>query len=332
MSTAIREINDGTLAANFNASGRRGIDARRRRFALNPGIYHAMLDPRESGRQEILLPSGLLAFRTTPMVNDDYDNALKNGSNPNARGGQVQEDVTAAHFLANALIRYSEDGMRELPSLTLMDDPLPNEKGNVTKEQFRKSAQGYFAALWPSFADVGHQCPHELKECATCRLWLLVGDDSDNPRLHESILERTSKLEDQDKVNELWGEIVAVETAFLASCETRWAAIVGELADRKTGAPAIAKLGPGEHHIRRNLHAIEPSEAATAAGFGMEVAAGQSEGFEKLAQAMRESGGRGDSTEILKMMIERQNKTDDAISLLANSVKALVDKETKEPV
>ncbi len=301
MSTQEVHLKDGTLAANFNASGRGGIDPRRRRFAINPGIYMAMLDPRESGRQEILLPAGLVSFRTASMANDDFENTAKNGHNPNAKGGQINEDFTAQHFLSNYLIRYGEQGGRELTSLTFMDDPVPNEKGNITKEQFRKSAQGYFAALFPSFAEIGHVCPVGLKECVTCRLWLL-GDPDEGETMQDSILELTSKLENQEKVAEIRAEGVGAVKAYMGVCSTTWAAILGELGDRKNGAPAIAKLGPGEHHVRRNLHEVEPSEAATAAGFGMEVAAGQAEGFDKLAQAMRESGGKGDNSEVLALI------------------------------
>lgn len=331
MATAEKYINDGTLAANRFASGFRGIDPRRRRFALNPGIYNCELDQRESGRQDRLLPTGLVTFRTVPMAQEDFDSALKNGGNPNARISQITADFPAAYFLQNALTRFAELGMRELSALTLMDDPLPNEKGKVLKEAFYQSAQGYFAALWPSFADIGHQCPADLKECVTCRLWLL-GDPSGlfREQVDEQIRERTAKLADQDKVLDLWPQIVDSLTGYRDWASNKWGSLVGELADRKTGAPAIAKLGPAEHHIRRNLHEVEPSEAATAAGFGAEVAAGQAEGFKELASAMRESKDGGSSADLMRMMIERQNKTDDALASLAESVKALVDNKATQ--
>lgn len=321
-------INDGTVAANRVASGFRGVDARRRRFALNPGMFMPVLDPRESGRQEHLLPSGLVTFRTASIADDDFENALKNGHNPSARPRQTLVEVPALTFLTNALTRFGEQGMRELSCLTVMDDPQPNDKGNVTKEQFQKSAQGYFAALWPSFADIGHECPHELKECVSCRLWL-IGDPSEGDPMHEALEERASKLADPNKVEELRVEIHECLTAYRTWLEGKWASLMGEMEDRRNGGRGISKLGPGEHHVRRNLHEIEPSEAATAAGFGAEVAAGQTEGFKELAAAMRESKG-GDNSELLKMMIERQNKTDEALASLANSVKTLVDKEASK--
>lgn len=330
MSTAERILNDGTLAGNRFASGFRGIDPRRRRFALNPGIWNCELDQRESGRQDKILPTGLVTFRTVPMAAEDFDGALKNGNNPSARISQITVDFPAVTFLQNALTRYSELGMRELSSLTMMDDPLPNEKGNVVKEALRASAQGYFTALWPSFAEIGHECPADLKECVTCRLWLL-GDPANglfDEQVDERVRERTSKLADQDKVEELWLQVVDSVTVYRDWSLNKWGALVGELADRKTGAPAIAKLGVAEHHIRRNLHEVEPSEAATAGAFGAEVAAGQAEGFKDLAAAMRESKG-GDNSEILKLIVERQNKTDDALASLLGSVKALVDKQAE---
>jgi len=320
-------LQDGTLASNRLASGRAGIDPRQRRFALNPNIYMAMLDPRESGRQEMLLPVGLVTFRTVPMIDDDFDNAERNGKNPSSRNQQIVRDFPAMYFLSNAITRYGELGMRELSCLTLMDDPQPNEHNNVTKEQFRKSAQGYFAALWPSFADIGHQCPADLQECVTCRLWL-IGDPSSGDPMHEALVERADKLADSDKVEELRLQIYDSLTTYQAWLSSKWASLIGEREDRKTGAPGISKFGPGEHHVRKNLHEIEPSEAATAAGFGSEVAAGQAEGFKELAAAMRESKG-GDNAELLRMMIERQNKTDDALASLAESVKALVNKQTE---
>lgn len=329
MSTAQQYLNDGTVAANRVASGFRGVDARRRRFALNPGFFMPVMDPRESGRQEHMLPSGLVTFRTATIADDDFEHALKDGANPKALAQQTMVEVPALTFLANALTRFGEQGMRELSCLAVLDDPEPNEKGNITKEQFNKSAQGYFAALWPSFADIGHQCPEDLKECVSCRLWL-IGDPSDGESMHEALVERTSKLADQGKVAELRLQIVECLTAYRDWLSARWASLLGEMADRKTGNPGIAKLGPGEHHVRKHLHEVEPSEAATAAGFGAEVAAGQAEGFKELASAMRESKG-GDNSDLLRMMIERQDKTDDAIASLAKSVKALVDKQVADP-
>lgn len=339
MSTTIREIqrgiNDGTLASNRLAAGHRGIDPRHRRFALNPNIFNCELDPRESGRQERFLPVGLVTFRTVPMIDDDYDNAERNGKNPSSRNQQIVRDFPAMYFLSNAITRYGELGMRELSCLTLMEDPLPNEKGNITKEQFSRSAQGYFAALWPSFADIGHQCPADLQECVTCRLWL-IGDPANGESMHEALLERASKLADSDKVEELRLQIYESLTTYQAWLSGKWASLVGEREDRKTGAPGISKFGPGEHHVRKNLHEIEPSEAATAAGFGSEVAAGQAEGFKELAAAMREGRSGSDDAELKKMMFERQtqmeerqSKMEGAIMSLAESVKALVDKKTE---
>lgn len=326
MATAEKYLNDGTLAANRFASGFRGIDPRRRRFALQPGIRNCEMDPRESGRQDKVLPTGLVTFRTVPMAQEDFEGALKNGSNPSAKITQITVDQPAVYFMQNASARYAELGLRELSVLTAMDDPIVNDKNRVTKEAFNASAQGYFSALWPSFAEIGHECPAELKECVTCRLWL-IGDPSDDEPMHETILERVSKLADQERVAELVVQVHESLSAYHAWLSNKWAALVGELADRKTGAPAIAKLGPAEQHVHWNLHQNAPSEADTAKEFGQKVADGQKEGFKELASAMRESKG-GDNGEILKLIVERQNKTDDAIASLAQSVKTLVDKQT----
>lgn len=326
MSTTQQILSDGTVAANRVASGFRGVDARRRRFALNPGLFMPVLEPRESGRQEHLLPSGLVTFRTALIADDDFEHALKNGHNLSALPQRTTVEVPALTFLQNALTRFGEQGMRELSCLTMLDDPQPNEKGNVTKEQFQKSAQGYFAALWPAFADIGHLCPHETKECVTCRLWL-IGDPSDPGSMSDVLIERTEKLTDQALVVELRAQIYDCLIAAKTWLEGKWASLLGEMEDRKSGGRGISKLGPGEHHVRRNLHEVEPSEAATAAGFGAEVAAGQAEGFKELASAMRESKPSNDNSELMKMMIERQNKTDDALASLAESVKTLVDKQ-----
>lgn len=320
-------VNDGTLASGA-AAGRRGIDPQRRRFALNPNIYMAMMEARESGRQEVLLPVGLVTFRTTPMVDDDFDNVERNGKNPSARHQSTIRDYPALYFLSNALTRYGELGMRELSCLTMLDDPEKNQHGNVTKDAFNKSAQGYFAALWPSFADIGHQCPYELQECVTCRIWL-IGDPASGESMHEGLEERTAKLADQDKVVELRLQLREALLAHQGWLTGKWAGLLGERDDRKSGGPGLAKFGPGEHHVRKNLHEVEPSEAATAAGFGAEVAAGQAEGFKELAAAMREGKDSGNNADLMRLLIERQNKTDDALASLANSVKALVDKQTE---
>ena len=313
-------LNDGTLAANLNASGTQGIDPRRRRFALNPGIYMAMLEPRESGRQEVLLPSGLIPFRTAQIANDDFDNALKNGHNRSARSRQVVQEIPARDFLRNALIRYAEVGMRELTSLTMMDDPEPNAKGKINKEEFIVSAQGYFAALWPSFADIGHGCPAELDDCVTCRLWL-IGDPEKGEDMQPALLKRIAELDDQRKVVELREEIVDCLKTRLDWLTRKWAELVGELADRKNGAPAIAKLGVAEHHIRRHLHEVEPSESATAASFGAEVARENAEATRELAAAFREGKG-GSSDEVMKLILETQKQQAEILARLAEKLPA----------
>lgn len=301
MSTAFSQmINDGSVAANRTASGIVGIDRRRRRFGLNPGAFRWTLSPRESGQQAPILRVGLLTFRTTPLKVENFDDVMK------VQEGEFQKEIMrdheAAWFAENVKINYEHQGFRELPSLTLLDDPQPNEKGNVTKEQFAKSAQGYFAAIHPAFVEINHVCPMELSECVTCRLELL-GDEA----MSELIAERTARLSDQDCVERLWLEVKESVQAAQDACSTRWAELVGEMGDRKGGNPGIAKLGEAEHHVRRNLHAIEPSEAATAASYGMEVGERQAEGFKEMAAAIREGKDNG-LVDVLKGLVETQKQ------------------------
>lgn len=326
MSTATQYLNDGTLAANRAASGYSGMDPRRRRFALNPGIYLCEVAAGKTGRTSNEIPPGLVTFRSVPLAGDDFTHAEKNGRNPDSRPQRTVEDTPAASFLANYLKEYSEMGAREIPALTAMEDPIPNEHGNVTKAIHQQSAQGYFEALWPSFAEIGHECPEGLKECVTCRLWLL-GDPADGIPAQPAVSERIERLTDQDRAYEAHGQVVDCLKSYYAWLTMKWASLVGEIMDRRGGKQGIAKLGTGEQHVRRNLHEIEPSEAATAREYGNEVAAGQAEGFKDLAAAMRESKG-GDNSDLMRMMIERQNKTDDALESLAKSVKTLVDKQS----
>lgn len=332
MSSAEQYLNDGTVAANRAASGLQGPDPRRRRFALNPGLYMAMLEARESGRQEHLLPVGLVSFRTTQFLEDDFDNALKNGHNPRSKGVQTMVEHTAAEFLGNALIRYGEKGMRELTTLTMMDDPEVNDRNRVTQEAFRNSAQGYFAALWPSFADIGHVCPAGLRECATCRLWL-IGDPEQNEAMHEELAKRAAKLSDQEIVAKLRLELVGSLKVNLDYYTRTWNSIINELGDRKIGGPGLGKLGPGEHHVRRNIHEVEPSEAATAASFGAEVAAANAKATEGLAAAITGSRQSNSNEEVLRLLAERQNRTDAVLDGLTKAVTALVKAQTaKEAV
>lgn len=296
MSTSLSQVyTDGSVAANRTVSGVVGVDRRRRRFGLNPGGYRWDMHPRESGQQGVLLPAGLITFRTAALKVENFDNVGKmvewNQDNPK----EIIREHEAAFFANNVKIKFEDQGFRELPSLTMLDDPSPNEKGNITKEQIAKSAPGYFLAVFPAFVEVGHECPQGLTECVTCRLALL---DSD------IVLERIARLIDPSIGMQVRDECRESVQSYYSFANGRWSELISE----KGSTPGIKKLGEAEHHIRKHLHEIEPSEAATAASFGIEVGAAQAEGFKELAAAMREGKADNGLVEVLKGLMETQKQ------------------------
>lgn len=301
-------IDDGTVASSINASGFRGVDPRRRRFGYNPGIYLMEMEPRESGRQQRIIPEGVLVpFKTAPLtaenfeINVDIDQYQK----------EVIRDFEAAWFINNVRIAYEGKGFRELGSLTVLENP---------------EAYALFNLVHPTFEELELACPFNLQNCVTCRLSLLGENEFS---VSETIQERLSSLPDMGAADGLLAELRDALTTFKSHATEKWASLLGELTQRKDGEPGISKLGPAEHHLRRHLHEHPPEAqgAIVAASFGAEASRAQEEGFKQLAEAFRENKS-GANEEVLVQVVsglqslaqgqqtlaERQAKTDEVLA------------------
>lgn len=340
MSTQV-EIYEGSLASSIQASGVNGVDPRRRRFGYSPGIFQMQLDPTQSGQQQAVMPAGVpIPFRTIPgKMEENFDIAVS----VDEYQKQIYRDALATFFIANVKASYEEFGFRELSSLTMLDDPErePSKEkkdgtvalGKIIPASYTKSAQGYFNAWHPSFAEVGYECPQGLDQCCTCRAWLLGIDfnasgETSEVEMSEVMQARIAKLPDQKIAEELRQQLIESNIAYHQFCMWKWALVTGELEKKHTtGEAGISHLSVAEHHVRRHIHAVAPSEQAAlaASSFGAEVAAANSEGMRELAQAFRESKP-GTSDDVLKAVVETQRQQGQILERLADAV--LKDKAT----
>lgn len=339
MSTAQAQIYDGTVSVA--APGKGGIDPRRRRFGLNPGIYQLQMEAHESGQQQRVLPAGvLIPFRTKPLSVENFDISVK----PEEYIKQKEQDFTAEWFIANVKMIYGEFGFREIECLTLLDDPERNPPkenkdgtvviGEIIPASYARSAHGYFNAVHPSFGEIGYACPQGLSVCVTCRLELLGAPRFDNQdgTAPDWLQVRIDDLPDPELGEELRLALIEPHEVYREFAAFKWALLIGEIEKRSKGEIGIAVLGPAEHHLRNHLHEIAPADIAanTAASYGEEVGRAQSEGMKEIAEAFREGNSSSKTDELLAKIIERQDKTDDVLASLAQTTKQLAKAALKE--
>lgn len=319
------QIYDGTVQVAPNTLD--GVDPRRRRYGYNPNIFQMQAEATDSGQQQRIIPAGLLIpFRTRTLKAENFDIGVKTEEYVK----QVEKDFTAAWFIANVKMLYAEFGFREISCLTMLEDFERDGKGKIVPATFLKSPNGYFDAVHPAFADLGHQCPHNLSVCVTCRLFLLGAPDFENNPdgdVPEWLEPRIEKLPDPNLGEELRQALIEPNQVYEGHARFKWSLLLGEMEKRSKGEIGIAVLGEAEHHLRNNLHEIAPADraAATAAGFGEEVGRAQAEGMKEMAQAFREGGKRDTSDELLARMIERQDKTDEVLASLAQTTQQLAE-------
>lgn len=320
MSTAKRDMDRlmdaGTVAQNLNASGVNGVDPRRRRFLYNPGIYLMLKEPRESGRQHSIIPDGLVRFDTATLKSENFDINV----DPSEYKKEVMKEYSAAWFIRNVDWSFHDQGSRELTALTMLEDPILTTQGKPNLTEFVKSAQGYYNAIHPSFAEVGFECPFGQAVCATCRLSLLGDEDPESVPV--IIRERMDKLPDQTAAEQTRLQLVEANQSYLNYASNRWSTILAEREGKKTGQPGLGVLDESCHHVRLHLHehAPEDQSAVTAAGFGAEVGAAQAAGMEKLAAAFRESNTGNISPELIQQMLETQKAQGELLAALTKKL------------
>lgn len=311
-------ISDSTTATSRNVAGFTGTDPRRRRFMLNPGLYLCEnFNARETGQQGLLLPDGLITFRSDHIAGDNFDIYVAEGQTYDKT---VIKEYTAAWFVANVKTRYENIGVREIPSLTNLEDA-------TDQKSFPDSAQGYFNAVYPALAEMGIQCPQELTNCVTCRLALLGRSEE---QMSEALRERILNTPDPVLAFQVAAEAREANLAYEEWCRRRWSDLTSEIQKRRAGEPGIAHIDDAGHHVRKHLHEARPEDesAMTAAGYGAAVGEAQRKGFEQMAEAFRE-GKNTVSDEVLKGIVETQRQQGEVLGKL---VELIGKKEPKKKV
>lgn len=332
MSTAQRELEnqiyDGTVAKSAAASGFGGVDPRRRRYGYHPGIYRMEIEPSHSGQQLRVIPCGLLVpFRTATLKVENFDINVP----IDEYHKQVAQDFTAKYFIENCKVNYYDEGFREIDPLTMLDDAVREENGQIKFENFINSPHGYFNAVHPSFGEIGHICPAGLINCATCRVQLLGTEDN----APEFLLERIRQSPDPELAENTRLVLLDANTTYRESCRNKWAVIIGEYDGSQKGEPGIRALDDSLHHIRKHLHETAPTERAAlaAAGYGDRVAESQAQGMKELADAFRERPG-DNNNEVLKMLAQGQQQLAEGLrqqgEMLANIMKGNNQKKSEK--
>lgn len=321
MSTAQRELEnqiyDGTVAKSVGASGVRDVDPRRRRYGYHPGIYRMEIEPIHSGQQLRVIPGGLLVpFRTATLKVENFDINVP----VDEYHKQVAQDFTAKYFIENCKVNYYDMGFRELDPLTMLDDAIREDDGQIKFENFINSPHGYFNAVHPSFGEIGHICPAGLRNCATCRAQLL-GTEDDVP---EFLLERIRQAPDPELAENLRLVLLDSNVGYRESCRHKWSVVIGEYDGSQKGKPGIRALDDSLHHIRKHLHETAPMERAAlaAAGFGQQVADSQSAGLKDLADAFRERPADNNS-EVMLGLMETQRQQGQVLAQMSETLATL---------
>ena len=313
---------DGTSAGTRKTAGESVIDPRRRRFGINPYLYLMTMPPRDAGQAQEIIPSGLVTFRTDTLRDENYDDVLRVPEGEFKK--EIYREFTAQWFLNNTKIKWTQQGFRELNSIVPLDDPELNKDGSPNMRVFGHSAQGYFAAVHPEI-----KCDEYGETgCVTCRLRSLGTTEECPPELWN----RIKGLPYPDIAEQLRVELIEAYTARHAFCRETWASLLGEKKKREVGEPGIAFIDESGHYLRRHLHEVEPSDAATAASFGQQVGQQTVEGFNKLADAFREAKGGGDLVEVVKLLAEQQASTNKVLEELMRTQKRASKKADAEAV
>lgn len=301
-------IDRGTVAQTLPPGSFPAVDPRRRRFGYSPGLWQMECEPRTSGRNERLIPQGiLLRFDSATLADENYE------INTPVYTPRIKKEYSAEWFIAQVKVNFAPYGFTELDALTLLDDPRMGETS---------LPHLYFDAVHPEFASIGHECPEGLTVCVTCRLKLL-----DGPVIAERIRGVIGEGLDADILQRCHSVVRLSNQVYYDFATVRWGEITGELADRRAGAPrGITSLKGGEHHVRRHLHEIAPEErgALAAANFGAAQAEVYAEAQREQTAVLREAitATRGDSEEVA--LLKEQNR------LLWEKVEKGEQKATKE--
>lgn len=221
-----------------------GISPRVRRWGLMPPMFVCEMEPRESGQSERAIPTGeMVLFETAERMEQNFN------INDLDFVFAEKKERSAKWYMDNVKKQYAAFGFVELDMLTPLEDDV---------------AQAYFDAIHPTFRSINHSCPESLTNCATCRIAMLESQSF-------------SGTQEDLRLRALQSYV-----AYHGQANERWSALVGEREDRKNGRPGIAKFGEAEHHLRRNLHAVDPDFAAANAAKGYGDAS---------AEGMRAIGG-----------------------------------------
>lgn len=321
-------IYDGTVAKTSAPAGFSGIDPRRRRFGYHPGIYRMEVEPTHSGQQISIIPGGILVpFRTATLGVENFDINVP----IDEYRKQVPRDVTAKWFIDNCKVNYDSQGFRELDPLTLLDEAVREESGQLLFKNFLQSPHGYFNQVHPSFAEIGHVCPADLTICVTCRINLLGGDDT-TFGIPEVIQARMEKCPDQGIVEDLRQVLLDANVALRDFYTEKWQRLLGEYEGRQKGEPGIGFFNDSLHHIRKHLHEVAPQErtALAAAGFGQQVAEAQAEGMKELADAFRERPAENNN-EMMAVMMETQRQQGQILAQVSETLATITKGNTPTP-
>src|ERR1051325_4761058 len=289
-----------TIAQSIRQSQPSVTDPRARRFGFLPGLKLAEMESSLSGQQERILPQGqVITFETATLK---VDNPRINDLDWTPT---EMKDFTAAFFAANVAKQFAPFGFVEFDMLMPLKD---------------SEAKRRFNTVHASFELLGHTCPFGLIDtCATCRIQLLENDHY------------------EDEINEsLRLRLLQSYVTHADVCRNRWASITGELEDRKAGTGrGLPKLGEGEHHIRKNIHAVAPEERAaqTADAYGQASASATLQGMQAIAESLKSQTQPNPNADALLTVMETLRVQGEALAAIAQKInQPVVDADIELPL
>lgn len=233
MTTAL--IDGGTVAATTKrAEPSLAENPRTRRFGINPALLNLEVHPRESGRQESVIPYGIVCRFETFVGMHTHNWSVDPFDQSEA---YVETDLTAKEAIENVkrvAFESSRDmGFRELAALTPISDT---------------AAAHVVTDIFPSLEEVGRACPQGEERCLTCTLDWLESDEC------------AERAERSPAHKELRDQLLDAYLANERFFKTKWREWTAELQKRERGENGLSVLGDAHLHVMRQLHEIHPDE------------------------------------------------------------------------
>lgn len=301
-------IDQNTIAQTTHAILPPDQDPRTRRYGYNPGVRVMEVHPRDSGRQQSLIPAGVLVkFETTPMKGPNWS---VDPQEQKPREVWIEGGLLALDAVRNVQMNYTGEpdmGFRVLDPLTALTDRQSAIIFSTVHPSFiglrrnASTATNNPASEMQAALGQGYDpCPYDLPVCVSCRLAVLKQLDS------YAIAELVQQVDRQERIDigaaqavrDIIADGVAALERYYRSEFRGW---VGEIDGRSKGSNrGLQSLSMGHVHIMEQLHELDPEhrQERLTASFAEAQATAMREAMQVQGEAIANALAGNRSTEV----------------------------------